>query len=209
MALAANALVTLAEAKDHLDIATSTPAIDARVERLVNTASQMIEGYTDRKLIYQTESIRRDGRRSDRVLLPQYPVVAITALYDDPNWEFTPQTVIDPTEYYIEEKSVLVLKGRAFSRANGNVRVDYSFGYKSPNGGVLGYERPADLFYACLMTVEWLEKLRTDRRLGVQSKSKNGESISFAQDLPAEIQLMLRDYQRYEMPNSDSTTGNF
>jgi uncharacterized phiE125 gp8 family phage protein len=209
MALAANALVTLAEAKDHLDILTSTIAIDARVERLVNVASQMIESYTDRKLIYQTASIRRDGRRSDRVLLPEYPVVAITALYDDPNWEFSAQTIIDPTEYYVEENSVLVLKGRAFSRANGNVRVDFSFGYRSPNGGVLGHERPSDLFYACLMTIEWLEKLRTDRRLGVQSKSKNGESISFSQELPAEIQMMLQEYRRYEMPNSDATTGNF
>lgn len=208
MALNANALVSLADTKAHLGIGALDTSQDARVERLINTASQLIEDYTDRKLTYQSYDVRRDGRRSDRLVLPEWPVVAITSVWDDPAWDFQSQTVIDPTEYGVEEDCILVLKnGRKFARANRNVRVTYTAGYRTLTG-VDGDPIPATLSYACLMTVDWLDGLKADRRLGVTSKSKNGESISFSDALPQQIEAMLADFVRQEIPLLDALTGN-
>ncbi len=208
MALNSNALVTLADAKAFLNIPALETSQDAKVEMYINAASQLIEDYTDRKLIYQSYDVRRDGRRADRVVLPEWPVVAITSVYDDVAWEFSSQTLIDPTEYGVEEESVLVLRnGRKFARGNRNVRIVYTAGYRSILGGS-GDPIPSSLSYACLLTIDWLDTLKSDRRLGVTSKGKNGESISFLDTLPGQIQLMLEDFKRNEIPLLDSLTGN-
>lgn len=208
MALNANALVSLADTKAHLGIPALDTTQDMRVERLINTASQLIEDHTDRKLTYQSYDVRRDGRRADRLVLPEWPVVAITSVYDDASWEFQPQTVIDPTEYGVEEESVLVLKnGRKFARGNRNVRVTYTAGYRTLTG-MVGDPIPSTLSYACLMIVDWLDGIKADRRLGVSSKSKNGESISFTDALPPQIVAMLEDFVRQEIPLLDALTGN-
>jgi uncharacterized phiE125 gp8 family phage protein len=208
MALNANALVSLADTKDHLGIPALDTTQDARVERLINTASQLIEDHTDRKLTYQAYDVRRDGRRADRLVLPEWPVVAITSVWDDPGWDFQTQNIIDPTEYGIEEDCILVLKnGRKFQRANRNVRVTYTAGYRTLTGNT-GDPIPSTLSYACLMVVDWLDALKADRRLGVTSKSKNGESISFTDTLPPQIATMLEEFVRQEIPLLDAPTGN-
>lgn len=209
MALAANALVPLADAKDHLNISPSSTEFDARVERYINAASQLIEDHTDRKLLYASYDIRRDGRRADRLVLPQYPVVAISALWDDPAWDFLPQSLIPTNQYGLEDECTVVLRDRRFGRANQNVRVQFTAGYQSPVSLGLGPVLPATLSYACLMTVEWLDSLRHDRRLGVASKGKNGENISFTDtELPPQVVKMLADFVRFEVPLSDAITGN-
>lgn len=208
MALNANALVSLADAKLHLGIGALDVTQDARVEMLVNTASQMVSDHTDRKLTYQSYDVRRDGRRADRLVLPEWPVVAITSVWDDAGWDFLPQSVIDPTEYGVEEESVLVLRGgRKFARGNRNVRVTYTAGYRTLTGNT-GEPIPSTISYACLMIVDWLDSLKADRRLGVSSKSKNGESISFTDALPPQIAIMLEEFVRQEIPLLDALTGN-
>lgn len=208
MALNTNALVSLATAKTHLGIPALDTTQDTRIEMLVNTASQLIADYSDRVLVYSSYDVRRDGRRADRLVLPEWPVVAITAVYDDPAWDFSTQTLIDPTEYGVEEDSVLVLKnGRKFQRANRNVRVTYTAGYQLITGGP-GLPIPSTLSYACLMVVDWLDLIKSDRRLGVTSKGKNGESISFSDQLPPQITAMLADFVRAEIPLLDALTGN-
>lgn len=208
MALNTNALVSLATAKTHLGIPALDTTQDARIEMLINTASQLIADYTDRVLVYSSYDVRRDGRRADRLVLPEWPVVAITAVYDDPAWDFSTQTLIDVTEYGVEEESVLVLKnGRKFQRANRNVKVEYTAGYQLITGGP-GLPIPSTLSYACLMVVDWLDLIKSDRRLGVTSKGKNGESISFSDQLPPQITAMLADFVRAEIPLLDALTGN-
>ena len=52
MALAANAIVSLADVKAYLRITTSDN--DSLLETLIDTASTRIESYCDRKIIEQT-----------------------------------------------------------------------------------------------------------------------------------------------------------
>lgn len=209
MALAANALVTLAEAKNHLDL-DSTSAFDARVERYVNAASDAIESFCQRKFLLQTHIVRRDGRSSDRILLPEWPVLDVASVWDDPSWDFDAGALIDPSEYTLEDAQTLVLRQRRFQRGNQSVKVVFRAGFRDPNGGTEGPVLPAAISYACLIQAEYLRTLRDDRRVGVQSKGKQSENISFTTDgLPPQVSAMLAPYVRYEAPLSDASIGNF
>lgn len=210
MTLNLNALCTLAQAKDFLDIPSANTSYDNKLTMYINAASELIENHCDRKFMFNTYSVRRDGRRSDRIVLPQYPVIEIIDVWDSITWDFDDQSKIDEDEYTIEEDSIVVLKARRFSRGNANVRIDFTAGYKSvldPMGA--GLPLPSTLNYACLMFVEYFDSLRSDRRTGVTSKGKQGESISFIQDdIPPQIAKMLVDFIRYEIPLLDALTGN-
>lgn len=210
MSLNANALVTLADAKDHLDIPPATTTSDARVERFINTASQLIEEYCNRKFIYQSYDIRRDGRRQDRIQLNEFPIIAVTNVWDDQSWEWGSDKLIPATEIAIEEECILVLQNRKFSKGNQNVRIQFTAGFVSPVTGGLGAPIPMTLEYTCLMTVEWLMQLRQDRRIGVTSKSKQSESISFFDQtgLPPQVMTMLAEFVKFEIPSLESGIGS-
>ena len=206
MALNSNALVTVANAKTHLDIPISDVSQDAKIEMLINMASERIEQYLDRKLIYQQHTERMDGRSADRVILKNYPAEKPTQLYDDPAWDFL--TAIDSTAYDIESAGIVVLRSGKFQRANLNIKVVYNAGYKSIVSPGAGPVLPADLQYACLLFIEWMYQMRADRRLGVQGKAKQNENIRFSQGIPPEVVEILEPHRRLEAPLSSSPIGN-
>lgn len=206
MSLNSNALVTVATVKTHLDIPGADVSQDAKIELLINMASERIEQYLDRKLIYQQHTERVDGRASDRIMLKHYPAEKPTQLFDDPGWDFLTQ--IDAGEYDIENAGVLVLRSGKFQRANLNVKVVYNAGYQSIVAPGAGPQLPSDLQYACLLFIEWMYQMRADRRLGVQGKAKQNENIRFSQGIPPEVVEILDPHRRFDAPLSSSSIGN-
>jgi uncharacterized phiE125 gp8 family phage protein len=206
MSLNSNALVTVATAKVHLDIPSADVSQDAKLELYINTASERVERYLDRKLIYQAHTERQDGRSSDRIMLRQYPAEKPTALYDDPAWDFL--TPYEASQYDIEDAGVVVLRYGRFMRANLNIKVIYNAGYKSVVSPGAGPNLPADLQHACLLLVEWMYQMRADRRLGVKGKAKNQENISFSQGMPPEVIELLEPHRRLDAPLTPSSVGN-
>ena len=206
MTLASNALCTLSQVKKHLDIASSDTTQDDKIESYINAASERIERYVDRKLIYQQHTERQDGRGTDRIVLRQYPAQKPSLVYDDSNWAFT--SPIESTRYDVEESGVLVLKSYRFSRGNMNIKVVYYAGYKSVVAPGSGPDLPADLQHASILLVEWMYQMRADRRLGVQGKAKNQENIKFSQGMPPEVVELLEAHRRCDAPLSPASTGN-
>jgi uncharacterized phiE125 gp8 family phage protein len=206
MALNPNALVTVETVKVHLDIPVGETSQDAKIELYINTASERIERYLDRKLIYQQHVERQDGRSSDRIMLKHYPAEKPSSLYDDPSWEFL--TPYEASEYDIEDAGVVILRYGRFMRANLNIKVTYNAGYKSIVSPGAGPQLPADLQHACLLLVEWMYQMRADRRLGVQGKAKNQENIRFSQGMPPEVVEMLEPHRRIDAPLTSSSVGN-
>ncbi len=92
MALAANAIVSLADVKAYLRITTSDD--DSLLETLIDTASTRIESYCDRKIIEQTfrESYNANGQRTLR--LRNYPVSSITRLATGNKLAFTVSSTV-------------------------------------------------------------------------------------------------------------------
>lgn len=92
MALAANAIVSLADVKAYLRITTTDN--DSLLETLIDTASTRIESYCDRKIIEQTfrESYNANGQRTLR--LRNYPVSSITRLATGNKLAFTVSSTV-------------------------------------------------------------------------------------------------------------------
>jgi uncharacterized phiE125 gp8 family phage protein len=193
MPLNTNALVNLAETKVWLDIPSSDTAQDALVEGLINSATAQIEKYCARafKRLQRTELY--DGRSSDLLLLTHYPAEKPLSIKVFGN-------ELDQDSFGLQdEMTVKLVSGNVFPSGSLNVEVTYFAGYASI---------PDDLQTACKFLVQWLYNIRSDRRVGIQSKGKQSEQISFIQGMPKEVVEMISPYTRMEFPSVPGSVVN-
>lgn len=197
MALDPYALTSIAAAKSHIGIAPLETSQDAVLERFINSSSLKIENYINRKVLKRQYTEFQDGRGNDRILVRQWPADMPLELWDS-------DSLIDPSEYTLEDSSdggigVILTSGRRFSRGNQNIKIVYEAGYSSV---------PYDIEDACLFMVDFLYTVKQDRRISVSSKSKNGESAQFRDDLPKHITDILDRYARSEFTLTSAPVGN-
>jgi len=201
MALNANALTTLAQAKAWLKIPVLTVTDDALVELMINAASQTIESETNRKLLAQSIVELRHGKSSNIMMLREWPINSITELKFDLQSAFTsPETLVDPADYTIgDDKMSIVLHSRQIPRGYNNVRITYNAGYAAI---------PSDLEMACLWMVSWFYQIRKADDIGRTAKGKGDESTSWSQAAPEYVTTAINKYKRTEMPTGDAIERN-
>jgi hypothetical protein len=191
MALDPYALTTLANVKSHLNITVATQ--DAKLERMINAASLKIEQFLDRKILKRSYTEYQDGRLNDRIVLRHWPCDKPTELWSDASGLFADSSnQIDANDFVLEGDpaiGVVLLNGLVFPRSNKSIKIVYQAGYDTV---------PYDIEEACILSVEFMYDMSADRRIGVKSKGKNGETTTFAGDLPIFVKDMLTPYQRYE-----------
>lgn len=204
MALKANALVSLATAKDYLDIPTLDTSQDTRVERLINMASQFIQEYCNRNIITTSYTEYQDGRKNNQLILRQWPASKPTDIRIDNSWDFAVSTQISTSDYDIVENMIVVLRNSFFPDGYRNIKILYSAGY----GTIAGNDLPSDIQEMCLQLVALYQNKRTDRRIGVKTKSKQGENITYVEDIPLDILTVLDRYKRYEFSPANVGIAN-
>lgn len=192
------ALITLDNAKQHLDIPSATTSEDDIITRFINSASQAIENYTDRKFKKRSHTEIQDGRGQDRIVLRHFPCFKPSELWIDQSGEFTDVTnKIAITDYALDglpEKGIgVVLYNRRFSVGRSNIKIIYEAGYDPI---------PMDLQEACFWMIDFYYDMRSDRRIGLSSKGKQSENTSFRDDFPPFVKNILNKYQRYEFPDA-------
>lgn len=201
MALNANALTTLAQAKSWLKVPTLTVTDDALIELIINAASQTIESECNRKLVAQSIVELRHGKSSNLMMLKEWPINSITELKFDLQSAFTsPETLVSPTDYTVgDDKMTLVLHSRQIPRGYNNVRVTYNAGYSVT---------PSDLEMACLWICSWMYQIRKSDDIGRSAKGKGDESASWGQSAPDYVKDTIMKYKRTEMPAGDAIERN-
>jgi uncharacterized phiE125 gp8 family phage protein len=212
VALNANALVSLAIAKDHLSIQPGDVTRDTRIERFINTASAMIERYTHRKLITQSYVEYLDGNRQNRLLLKQWPITGGPAagatkpevrVSDDPS--FPAESALDPITYDVDNELVaIVLYSGTTVRGNRNVKVTYTAGL----GTIAGGDIPSDLQHACLELTLWYYLANSNNSIGTLSKGKAGETTDYEQLVPQHVAMLLEPYVRHEFHVGQAALDN-
>lgn len=200
MALVPFALTTVAMAKSHLNIGTNDASQNARLELLINSASQRLETMTARKLAERTHTEYRSGTKKNTLVLKEFPVTSITELCLDSASQFYPATIIDPSLYALDEDtSSVVLLNNVFSNGVRNIKVTYVAGYNTTDHpGNL-----AELEIACLWLVEWFYRHRERGDMGRTQKSKGDESVGILAEMPTMIAQIVMDYKRTELPIAD------
>lgn len=130
-----DSLTSLDEVKDFLKIQSDDTDAqrDRTIVRAIVAATDAIEAYLGRKFKLKNDYVEYiDGTGSPSIFLSRYPVRSITSLYDDTAGEFGSSTLIDASNYVIDEEEGIVRIYReqgGFSSGVHNVKVTYDGGY--------------------------------------------------------------------------------
>jgi hypothetical protein len=204
MPLITQALTTLANAKQHLNIAPSDTTQDARLELFINAATARLETMTDRRLKAVALTELQHGGQQNILLLKQFPINSVTEIRVDVNRAFGTDTILPVSEYSVGDDNSTIIFDGYLPRGLNVVRVLYVAGYNSTDhAGNL-----AELEMACLWLVEWFYRHRDRADMGRTSKSKGDESVGILAQMPPMIAEIVHSYTRMEAPIANLLTGN-
>ena len=127
-------LTTSANVKTALKISTSDD--DARIALLLTSVTKWVQNYTRRILINGSVTDLGDGKDSDSYVLKDYPVTAVSHVYNslDVPRVYTTATELTVATQYVLEASKGILKrvdGGVFKGGPQSVKVEYTAGYAS------------------------------------------------------------------------------
>lgn len=179
--MAENDLTTLAILKTYINVGSTN---DTLLQQLLTSASAAIQGYCNRDFISKSYTKTFNGNGSNRMVLPDYPLSAVSALTISGVAVNAAASITSAGFYFYD--NMIMLNGYAFGRGYGNITITYTAGF-SPV--------PDDLVQACVGTVQyWLN----DRQRGGEiSRSMGGQSITYSQkDMPEWCKTILNQRKR-------------
>lgn len=197
-------LVTLANIKVYLGIASDDTSQDALITMYQEQIEQAVINYCDTDFTLKTETREiLDGFRADVITPKNYPITAVSAVYVGVNADGTGGTQLDAQNDYHFSESAIYLHYSHTPFARGVVAVSYSWGYD----GV-----PADVKMAIYHSVKASLQRHSRNVEDVRSRSKGDESESFGgtgkggiwdnqTGLPNTALAMLQNYKTLEFPS--------
>lgn len=201
MSLNANALVTLALAKNWLKIPMLETSQDTLVEMMINGFSQEAESLCNRKLTNQSITEYKHGRGTNLILLKEWPVTAIASVTIDASGQFTTADPLDAQDFSLaDDQNTIVLFSGTFPRGYNNIKIVYTAGYVAV---------PGDLQQAILDLCFWKNRVRESGDIGRIQKGKASESEQWTQEWPKGPLNTVMRYKRTEMPGIDAPPQNY
>lgn len=158
------------------------------IEQLIDGASWAANSYTNRKLKSRALTEYYDGDDSNLLVLNQRPVTAVASVYVDSAWEWGSDTLVDSDDYQVYEDEGLVrFVGTVLPSGARVVKVTYTAGYATI---------PYDVERAVQDLAFYWYKQRTDKGIGVLSRSTEGRTVSYAQEIPQQIKDVFDVYRK-------------
>lgn len=173
-----NALVSLADAKAFLKISAASE--DTVIENMINRASAFANDYTQRLLLSRVNTDYYDGDGTGTLILNQYPVTALSNLYDDVDRAFGAGTAINvSTDVVLDNNNGLIRlfnQAVAFNVGILNVKAVYTAGYSLANV-------PASIQEAVLLYVANAYRSQyLGQRFGATSEHVGDRSTTYSND---------------------------
>jgi hypothetical protein len=189
---APNDLTTLDNALAWLDMQNDVgPGV---IARLITACSTQIQSYIGRTIVQQTYTGTFNGRGSRSLLMPNYPITAVSSVQV---WTASiPARVLGSVPgYTFDDKTVFLDHPYYFERGAQNVTIAYTAGYATI---------PLDIEQACIDAVNdvWASKefaasvenaKAGDHQLAFNSIAKMSKTSSL---IPAQILARLQPYVR-------------
>lgn len=192
MAVDSNAWTSVAAVKRALKIEDADTEYDAEIEDLINACYKMLEAYIHHPLKAADYTEYYDGDGTNTLVLRKYPINTVASIYDDPTREFAADTLIDSTDYVIDnEEQVgtvrLFQNTTIFASAIKNVKITYNAGYTTI---------PKDAERACIMLVIYY--FNRQDAAGISSQSLGGKSENYSDEaLPMFIRQMVARFKEW------------
>lgn len=185
MALEAHALVTFAELQELMPTADTSRQTYA--ETLINMSSAVAEQYAKRKLAardYSGERHSGDGR--SMLMLREYPIVSVSAVYIDSTRTFAAESEV--SDYEIDAEVGGLWRAEKWPAGHRNVSVDYRAGFESV---------PDDLRLAVVETVIFNWQRLQSQNIGARSaRGLDGIETEFELTVPVNAQRTFEAYRR-------------
>jgi hypothetical protein len=175
-----------------------SPETTTLLTDLINTVSECIDAYTETRFDgpqVLTGEIH-DAVRNDVIMFENWPVISVQQIVVGVAADGSGGSVVS-TDQYNHDESEIRFRFLSLPLQRGYVRLDYTWGYAAV---------PERVKLATKLGVEGYFRLRARQGVGVTSKSKEGESISYrgAWDakagLPTEAIGLLADFRFSEWP---------
>lgn len=179
--MAAGDLTSLTNVKNFLPNMGTATSYDTLLGQLITAASAWIKSYLNRDILTASYTETLDGTGTAKIMLPQFPVTAVTSITIGGQ-------AVNLSTVVIRGSVLTLADGSKFSRGYGNVVVAYTAGYATS---------PADIEQDCIKIVAWWFKERD--RLGLASKSlqTGGEVESYQTlDVPADVKTSLNNWRK-------------
>ena len=180
---------TVAAVKLYCGITDSTD--DTLLSSLITAYSQWVRSYCNRDFDSRAYEIWRDGRHSQNLLLPEYPVTAIALLEID-GIAISPQTTYDGEGYRFTDSQIILGQGQRFCWGRQNIHVQFTAGYATI---------PTDVAQAVNEIVGLRYANHDSDKQGWTSQNLAGQVVSLnIRDMPASAQTVLNQYARRKVP---------
>ena len=128
-----------------------------------------------------------DAPGTDRIFPAQYPVTAISSIYQDSSRGWDATSLIDSADYFIDsDERGIILKSGTFIESPKAIKITYTAGYTTI---------PNDLKMICIIeTARLFRKDYVNQDLGVKSRNEEGLVTSFLTDtfLPGTKRVLKR-----------------
>lgn len=156
------------------------------IEDLINRVSSLFESYMDRNILTREYTEYHDGG-GNAVLFPKQPkITTISGIWDDYDWDYTDDDLVDADDYKIVDELYVVLKNTTFNNYTQNIKIIYTAGYTTT---------PDDLVQACITEVARMFKNRLE--VDIQSQTLADGSVTyFTKTLLPITKLTLDKYKR-------------
>lgn len=187
-----NQLVSLSDAKEFLKITAASE--DAVITSMVNRASHWANSYTQRLLLSRENTDYYDGDGTGVLTLNQYPVTALSNLYDDPLRVFGAGTAISVSDDVVIEGAYGIIRlwnnTQAFLKGILNVKVVYTAGYALASV-------PEPIKEAVLLYIAHsYRRGHIDQRFGVVSETIGDRTTSYSSDdIPQKAKTLLNPFR--------------
>lgn len=179
MTLAANALCSLNELKNYLNMPTAETSYDTVLELLINMASDVIEQFLGTPVLNGSYTEKLDGDGTNVLVPRHYPIISVSSLKVDGE-------AVSSDDYYVYEG--YIYSEQTLAEGHQNIELIYTAGW-----GATMSDIPLDLKLACIKLASYWYR----RDVGAYSHSF-GEPEEVrglpAWSMPAAVRSLLEPY---------------
>lgn len=190
---------TVAEAKLYLRIPSGDTSEDEFLADVINSCTARIEKSLGQRQIKARDYVEDyDGRGTKILLLRQFPIISVSAVYIDSLRAFEETSRVDADVIISSDEPGKITFGPGVPTTGGVAAAVFPYGTR--NIRVLyraGFEViPDDLRLACQKFTAVEFNRSREGADGVLSESFGGRTISWINGVPEDIEHLIRNYRR-------------
>lgn len=202
MAIADNALMTLADLKSLSGIDSADTSNDGKLQFLINAASQEIENVLGRKLKKAQYTERMKGNNRMTIQVKNYPLLEIESIkingsaVNESDYSFNASGIIEGFRPWWSTGLTTGISNLTVQRSN-NIEIAYTAGYVLPKDATTLEPRtlPYDLELAAFRMINGLAALTEQGIDGLKSFSISDISWTWDKDYMQSIMPTLMQYR--------------